>query len=40
MDLGYTDEENRFRSEVREFFRTAIPGGHPAQDASGPEAFA
>ena len=25
MDLSYTDEENRFRLEVREFFRTAIP---------------
>jgi alkylation response protein AidB-like acyl-CoA dehydrogenase len=25
MDLGYTDEENLFRHEVREFFRTAIP---------------
>jgi alkylation response protein AidB-like acyl-CoA dehydrogenase len=25
MDLGYTDEENRFRLELREFFRTAIP---------------
>src|SRR5437763_105722 len=25
MDLGYTDEENRFRLEVRKFFRTAIP---------------
>jgi alkylation response protein AidB-like acyl-CoA dehydrogenase len=25
MDLRYTDEENAFRREVREFFRTAIP---------------
>src|SRR4051812_49324781 len=25
MDLGYTDDENRFRLEVREFFRSAIP---------------
>jgi alkylation response protein AidB-like acyl-CoA dehydrogenase len=25
MDLSYTEEENRFRLEVREFFRTAIP---------------
>lgn len=25
MDLQYTDEENEFRLEVREFFRTAIP---------------
>ena len=25
MDLRFTDEENAFREEVREFFRTELP---------------
>ena len=25
MDMGYTAEENAFRQEVREFFRTHLP---------------
>ena len=35
MDLRFTPDELEFRDEVREFFRTALPRRHPAQDELG-----